>query len=376
VVSSQTLHRSSIGDDAGLRDVRYAVVDIETTGFAPRLGDRIVEIAMVRVSEDGTVEDEWSTLVNPLRDVGPTAIHGISPEDVAGAPTFGEIAGDVLKRLRGAVFVAHNAQFDYEFLATELSNLGLLVPGTPILCTLKLAYRLYPRLTNHQLTTCCETAGLVHEGCHEALSDAKATARLLLVLLQLAEAGGLTTLGAVGCTPTTFPQRWPKLAASGRICHRSGGTKQDIPYLARMVASLGSVRIDHERVAPYLHLLDRVLEDRIVTEAESDVLRAITEEWGLSPDEVMAAHDSYLESLITSALSDGRVTEAERRDLEAVTRLLCIDPARMHAMLSRARHERDKGPILRTGPRPPERLLKPPVKLRLRRSPEGPPVVL
>jgi len=133
---------------------------------------------------------------------------------------------------------------------------------------------------------------------------------------------------------------------SGRFCRRSGRANPEIPYLARLVASLGPVRIDNERIAPYLDLLDRVLQDRVLTEDEAKTLGAVATEWGLSRDEVTRAHDSYLGSLIEAAVADGRVTDMERRDLEAVTRLLCIDRGTMHGILSEARRAKDTGPVL------------------------------
>jgi DNA polymerase III epsilon subunit-like protein len=80
-------------------DAIFAVLDVETTGFSPLTGDRIIEIAVVRVSGDGSIADEYATLVNPQRPVGPSDLHGISQKDVEEAPTFEEIAGDVLERL-------------------------------------------------------------------------------------------------------------------------------------------------------------------------------------------------------------------------------------------------------------------------------------
>jgi ATP-dependent Lhr-like helicase len=100
----------------------FCVVDVETTGFSPRLGDRVVEVAAVRMQADGTVTDEWSTLVNPRRDVGATHVHGITATDLVDAPLFGEIAGDLLERLDGAVLTAHNLRFDQQFLVAEVGR--------------------------------------------------------------------------------------------------------------------------------------------------------------------------------------------------------------------------------------------------------------
>ena len=81
-----------MGNDA----VEFSVVDVETTGLFPGGHDRVIEIAVVRVRGDGAFVDEYCTLVNPERDVGPTHVHGIRTRDILEAPRFAEIAGDVL----------------------------------------------------------------------------------------------------------------------------------------------------------------------------------------------------------------------------------------------------------------------------------------
>ncbi len=316
----------------------FAVIDVETTGFSPLRGDRIIEVAIVRVAPDGSTEDEYTTLVNPLRDVGATYIHGITDEDVAEAPLFSEIAGDILERLRGAVLVAHNVRFDHDFLAAEFSNAGILLPAVPELCTLQLACRLHPFLSSHKLVACGKAAGMHVERSHMALDDARLCQRLLTTFLKQAEAQGVTTLEALGCAPLSFPfDLWPSLPASGRRVVRAGlpGAVGDLPFLARVVASVEATPVPNARIAPYLDLLDRVLEDRVVTEAEAGSLAAIAKQWGLHREEVITAHESYLESLVVAALADGTVTEGERRDLEAVTRLLAVDPSVLHAMMDR-----------------------------------------
>jgi len=66
-----------------LPETEFAIVDVETTGLFPRMGDRIVEIAAIRATAKGEVLHEYATLVNPNRDVGPTHIHGISAQHLA-----------------------------------------------------------------------------------------------------------------------------------------------------------------------------------------------------------------------------------------------------------------------------------------------------
>ena len=115
---------------------QIAVVDVETTGLFPRRHDRIVEIAVVVLNQDGDTEREYQTLVNPERDMGPTAIHGISAGEVLHAPKFAEIAGDILEFLNGVhVLVGHNVRFDRDFLASEFRRIDVTLPEGEVVCT-------------------------------------------------------------------------------------------------------------------------------------------------------------------------------------------------------------------------------------------------
>ena len=113
-----------------------AVVDVETTGLSPRT-DRVVEVGVVLLDDRGEVEFE--TLLDPGRDVGPTAVHGIRASDVVEAPAFADVAPYLRSLLAGRVVVAHNALFDLRFLAPEFGRAGLPVELPPTLCTMRLA---------------------------------------------------------------------------------------------------------------------------------------------------------------------------------------------------------------------------------------------
>lgn len=170
------------GEGAVLTDRPLAVVDVETTGFTPG-PDRVVEVAVVVVQPDGGVIDEWTSLVDPGRDVGPTWVHGITDEMVAGAPTFADVAAELLERLEGAVVVAHNAPFDGGFLAHELTHAGITTPSVPAACTLQVARWSALDVPNFKLATCCAAFGLTNEWAHSALGDARVTAELAVRLL-------------------------------------------------------------------------------------------------------------------------------------------------------------------------------------------------
>lgn len=133
--------------------------------------------------------------------------------------------------------------------------------------------------------------------------------------LDLARQQGMS-LADLGCSPLEFPKGWPRLVSSGRRVMRPDGrvATGDMPYLAKLVVSLERVGTTTERTAPYVDLLGRALEDRLVTQEEAAVLQETAIEWGLSREEVLSAHHSYIESLVGAALADGTVSELERRD--------------------------------------------------------------
>jgi DNA polymerase-3 subunit epsilon len=154
-------------------DFRQAMVfvDLETTGSTGTV-DRITEIGIVEVNEEGEMR-EWSSLVNPLTPIPGfiQALTGITDEMVADAPTFAQLADEVLARLHGRLFVAHNARFDYGFLKSEFKRVGLDFKA-PVLCTVKLSRKLYPQYTRHSLDALIDRHRLHMPARHRALADA------------------------------------------------------------------------------------------------------------------------------------------------------------------------------------------------------------
>lgn len=148
-----------------------AFVDLETTGSTATI-DRITEIGIVEVNEEGEVR-EWASLVNPQTTIPGfiQGLTGITDAMVASAPTFAELADEVLSRLHGHLFVAHNARFDYGFLKNEFKRLGLDFKA-PVLCTVKLSRRLFPQHTKHNLDALVARHGLRTSARHRALADA------------------------------------------------------------------------------------------------------------------------------------------------------------------------------------------------------------
>jgi len=148
-----------------------AFVDLETTG-ATATADRITEIGIVEVDEDGV--REWSCLVNPGTPISGfiESLTGISNAMVADAPPFEDVADEVRERLAGRLFIAHNARFDYGFLKNEFKRAGQDFRAT-VLCTVKLSRKLFPQHARHNLDSLIERHGLTVSSRHRALGDAR-----------------------------------------------------------------------------------------------------------------------------------------------------------------------------------------------------------
>ena len=179
----------SAGFRAGVAMVRwildpgqvYVVVDVETTGGR---GDshRVTEIGAVKL-RDGEVIDRFQTLLNPQRSIPPNIarLTGISPAMVEQAPYFADIADKLEDFMQGAIFVAHNVDFDYGFIAAEFRRIGRPFRH-PKLCTCSSMRRLYPGHKSYSLASLCRIYDIPLRQHHRALCDAEAAAELLLLV--------------------------------------------------------------------------------------------------------------------------------------------------------------------------------------------------
>lgn len=160
---------------------RYAVIDFETSGLSPLMGDRALEIAAVIV-ENGEVRESWQSLMNPGIPVPAfiTQLTGITPAMVRNAPPPKQVMAEVAEFVGDATLVAHNASFDKKFWEHELDRIRIRQRPS-FLCTLLIARRLYPWADNHRLQTLVELHNIQPEGeYHRALADASMTAHLFI----------------------------------------------------------------------------------------------------------------------------------------------------------------------------------------------------
>ncbi|MCA0296901.1 MAG: DNA polymerase III subunit epsilon [Actinobacteria bacterium] len=303
----------------------YTVIDLETTGLSPRQHDRIVEIAAVYVSENGQIEGEWTTLVNPGRDVGPTSLHGIRAKDVLDAPAFADIAPHVLRSVTGRTIVAHNSRFDTGFLAAEFIRVGvpLGVLPLPSLCTMQWAPK-FLSAQSRRLVDCCAAAGIQLQNAHSALGDARATAQLLSVYLMSCG----TTIPWLQVSHECSCYVWPTYnGALPNVPMVRRSTTQDRKpdaWLDRIVSRLP--RVNEGAGDSYLEVLGRALVDQYLSVHEQTALLLLAEDLGLGREQVHEFHVRYLRAMAAVALQDGVVTAQERGDLDQVAACLGLAP--------------------------------------------------
>jgi DNA polymerase-3 subunit epsilon len=297
------------GDGPGYEvDAPYAVIDVETTGFSPAKGDRIVEIAVARVDARGRIEDEYATVLNPGRDVGPVFVHGISNSEVQDAPRFADVAGEILARMDGAIVVAHNAVFEERFLAAEFDRAGITVPVSPAVCSLWLARRTL-RAPNHKLTTLARAAGLSTVDAHAALADVRTVAALMPRMLS---AHGEPLRFLTGFRPM------PQLPRDVRPKTRAATLRKSTDgWMASLMSRLPltATEASEAHAQRYLDALAGALEDGRIAGGEAQILARLAGSAGLGAAQVAALHRRFLEFLRSAALTDSILTTAEIRRL-------------------------------------------------------------
>ncbi|MFQ5528899.1 MAG: PolC-type DNA polymerase III [Gemmatimonadota bacterium] len=174
-----------------LSDLEFAVVDVETTGS--RREDRVMEIACVHVA-GGSIRGRYSTLIDPGCWIPEriSRLTGIDVSMVRSAPRFEDVAAVVRRALNERVFVAHNARFDWRFVAEEMRRARAEVPRGDQLCTVRFAKRALPGLRRWGLDSLIAYYGLECRARHRAWGDALVTAEVLLNLLEAADRRGIS----------------------------------------------------------------------------------------------------------------------------------------------------------------------------------------
>lgn len=163
-----------------ISQLKFAVVDIETTGTT----NKITDVAVVFV-DDGVITGSWSSLVNP-REFLPNNIiwlTGITQDMVDGAPWFEDIAEELFAVTQDRIFVAHSVAFDYGIIKNHFQKLNIAYNRNRI-CTVRLSRNILPGHQSYSLGKICPELGIKNSARHRALGDAEATAELLQILIK------------------------------------------------------------------------------------------------------------------------------------------------------------------------------------------------
>jgi DNA polymerase-3 subunit epsilon len=161
-----------------------AVIDFETTGLSPAMGDRATEVAIVLL-EAGRIVDRFQSLMNAGVFIPAfiTSLTGISNAMVAAAPDAASVMREASRFAGGAPLVAHNASFDRKFWQAELARAGIATEpeaAPAFACTMLVSRRLYPQAPSHKLGVLVDYHRLPRGGrAHRALADAEMAASLL-----------------------------------------------------------------------------------------------------------------------------------------------------------------------------------------------------
>lgn len=180
-------------------DKPIVMLDFETTGLSPDAGDRITEVAALRIV-DGKIVDRYVSLVNCGVRIPSfiTGLTGISQAMVNAAPRASVVVPELLDFIGSDVLSAHNASFDLKFLQAE-SRLQGLAPGHQgLICSLKLSRRVFPGMPSYKLATLASALRIRFNGtAHRAEADAEVSARLLIhIAAHLADTYALPTITA------------------------------------------------------------------------------------------------------------------------------------------------------------------------------------
>lgn len=208
--------RPSAGAADALHELSYVVVDTETTGGSHWLYDKITEIAAV-VVRNGEIVDVYETLVNPQRPIPPfvSRLTNITWDMVKDAPTFDRVAPELMRVLEGNVFVAHNANFDWRFITSEITRAtGHQLRGRR-LCTVKMARKVLPQISRRSLDHVARYYGVEIRNRHRAGGDAIATAKCLVRMLSDLADRGCATWGELQTLLRTQPGRRKSRRPSG-----------------------------------------------------------------------------------------------------------------------------------------------------------------
>jgi len=319
-----------VGDCLGIsdrvvRETPIAVIDFETTGLVPG-PDRVVELSVVRLEPREQPRLVLDTLINPRRPMSASEIHGITDADVADAPAFGEMAGDFLQAISGAVIAAYNIYFDIKFLTYELACAGV---GTlpPHFCLMYLR----PLLNIGKrcpLGVACSHHGIQNRAEHVTSGDAMAAAELMDVYLREMKEQGIHTFDDLAqrkhykfVDSFAYAPLGMELAESlemgGRVKSRAGWA---LPNISPQPQEYAPARpeLRQNALGKYWDALKAAMADLRISEDELAFLRDIKQSLDIKDEHVRMLHARLFSAVISEFIGDKWLDAKEARVLHRV----------------------------------------------------------
>lgn len=300
-----------------ISDTPFAVVDLESTGFIPGF-DRVVEVAVVRIDPGEEPRLVFETLVNPRRKMSMTELHGVTEKDVANAPRFEAIAGDLLGVLSSCCVVAYNANFDTRMLRWEFEQVGVDFK-VPYICLQNIRSAL--EIGSGALEDACLDHNVSFYAGHFAAYDALSEAALLLKLLPVFEAKGIEKFGHfLDLQKKSYKYLeslvLPTLSAEAHLGSEVSGNcvprhrdSDEVPDTRR---ALGR----------YSDALVAVVGDGVVTDDEVVELAKLRKRFAFRPAEVRSLHARIFAQFIALYADDRWLDDSEAETLHTLHKCL------------------------------------------------------
>jgi len=307
--------------DRDIADTPIGILDFETTGLNAGV-DRVVEVSVVRIDPGQEPTLILDTLVNPGRRMAATDIHGITEEDVADAPRFEEIAGNLVRGLYDCVIAAYNVYFDIGFLEYELGKAGLRY-SPPYLCLMYM--RPMIGLGNRcSLDDACRFHCIEYSKKHRASADALAGARLWNLYLETIKDRKIRTYKELATLKSyKFIQSFERDPLVPPVADNLKSTKRlksrSIPVKTETASPTLSRQSAHHT---YWEALKAVISDLEVTEDEIAYLNKKTQEVGLATEKIRSLHARVFADLISQCLEDRMLDDGESSKLRRLHQCL------------------------------------------------------
>jgi DNA polymerase-3 subunit epsilon len=295
--------------DRMVLDTPIALVDLETTGLCAG-PDKVVEVGVARIEPGKPPALVLNTLVHPQRPVAATEIHGITDEDVAAAPTFSEIAGNVAESIERAVVGAYNVYFDARFLGMEFRQVGVRqLPPHLCLMYMRPLLNLGKKCT---LVEACAVHGVGGSSAHHAASDVLLSAQLWQVYTTVLNTRGIRTFGDLGSLGTY------KFISSFALPLFEPNATRGLPRTQRLKPR----EMQHSAtpevaniVGEYWEAVLTALADLELSPAELSHLKRRRVDLGLSKEQIRWVHAKAFSGVLAEATQDRAITATEAEAL-------------------------------------------------------------